>query len=69
MLKHYCKFTEDGISIEHARQLDFHEHGPAVDECVEMEDGALVVHNREYATQVNFCPLCGFAARVKVRSE
>lgn len=41
-------------------------HGAAVEACYEEGDGTLWVHNTEYASQVNFCPYCGYAAKVKV---
>lgn len=40
-------------------------YGEAITSCVEREDGTLWVGNGEYATQVNFCPFCGFGAKVK----
>ncbi len=44
-----------------------HRHcGPAVDESRQDADGKLWVDNGEYATQVNFCPRCGYAAPVPV---
>ena len=39
--------------------------GPAIDQCVEREDGTLWAGNGEYESQVNFCPACGYAAKVK----
>lgn len=44
-------------------------HGDAVTKCAEMETGELWVSNGEYASQVNFCPFCGFAARVPVQES
>jgi hypothetical protein len=41
-------------------------HGAAVESCFEDKDGKLWVDNVEYATQVNFCPACGYKARVPV---
>lgn len=38
--------------------------GPAIDECVEREDGSLWIDNGEYGSQVAFCPCCGFKAKV-----
>ena len=40
-------------------------HGSAVDDCVERDDGSLWVSNGEYGSRVNFCPFCGFEAKVK----
>lgn len=39
----------------------------AVTDCVEYEDGTLVVDNGEYGNEVNFCPYCGYEAKVKIR--
>lgn len=33
--------------------------------CLEKEDGTLWVNNEEYESQVNFCPYCGYPARIK----
>lgn len=40
--------------------------GSAVDVCEEREDGTLWVANSEYESQVNYCPWCGYRARVPV---
>jgi hypothetical protein len=38
-----------------------------VEGCFESIDGRLFVFNDEYGTcQVNFCPFCGFEAKVKI---
>lgn len=44
-------------------------YGEAVSYCEEHEDGTLWVDNSEYATQINFCPACGFPASVKVTAN
>ena len=41
-------------------------YGVAVSECWEEEDGTLWVSNEEYTSQVNFCPTCGYEAKVKI---
>ena len=41
-------------------------YGAAIDICTEHEDGTLWCGNSEYGSQVNFCPYCGFEARVRV---
>ena len=41
-------------------------YGSAINVCVEHEDGTLVVDNGEYGSQVNFCPYCGYEAKVKI---
>lgn len=38
--------------------------GPAIQDCTENEDGELWAGNGEYDTQVNFCPACGYKAKV-----
>lgn len=38
--------------------------GSAVTECSEDEDGTLWAGNGEYESQVNFCPGCGYKAKV-----
>jgi hypothetical protein len=38
--------------------------GGAVGRCAEDEDGTLWVDNDEYASQVSYCPYCGFKAKV-----
>jgi hypothetical protein len=42
-------------------------YGQAVSSCGENEDGSLWVSNDEYASQVNFCPYCGFKAKVQLQ--
>ena len=41
-------------------------YGKAITYCYEDTDGKLWITNEEYASQVNSCPYCGHAARVKV---
>ncbi len=43
--------------------LPFGGYGSAIDNCCENETGELWVGNGEYASQVNFCPYCGFKAK------
>jgi len=38
----------------------------AITRCFEKSDGTLWVENGEYRSQVNFCPFCGYEAKVKV---
>lgn len=47
----------------------FDGHGPAVDSCDEYNDGTFWVGNGEYGSQVNFCPVCGAEAPVKIGAE
>lgn len=44
-------------------------YGSAVDYCYEEEDGSLTASNGEYANQVNFCPICGYEAKVKIEKK
>ncbi len=39
-------------------------YGPALTESYEDDAGALWVTNHEYASQVAFCPYCGFRAAI-----
>jgi hypothetical protein len=39
-------------------------YGSAIDWCREDEQGRLWAENDEYSSQVNYCPYCGFKARV-----
>lgn len=54
---HYCEPQYD---------LPFFLHGTAIDRCYEDLDKKLFVDNREYGSQVNFCPFCGYEAKVKM---
>lgn len=42
-------------------------YGSAIDYCYERENGELWVTNEEYASQVNFCPYCGYKAKKQVK--
>lgn len=42
-------------------------YGPAVILCVEADNTTLWVSNDEYASQVNYCPKCGYEAKVKIK--
>ena len=42
-------------------------YGKAISYCYEDADGKLWITNEEYASQVNFCPYCGFKAKVEVK--
>ena len=47
----------------------FEGYGDAISHCDERDDGTLWVNNSEYGTQVNFCPSCGFEAKIKVTAN
>ncbi len=55
--KHNCEdiYTDNGGG-----------YGCAVTYCNEGDDGKLWVGNGEYGNQVNFCPFCGYPAKVKI---
>lgn len=40
--------------------------GPAISYCVEYDDFKLFAGNGEYESQVNFCPICGYEAKIKI---
>lgn len=42
--------------------LPFSEHGSAITSCYEDVNGKFWVSNNEYASQVNYCPMCGTKA-------
>jgi len=41
-------------------------YGAAITYCYEDEADKLWITNEEYASQVNFCPYCGYQAKEKV---
>ncbi len=40
--------------------------GSAIEDCKEDECGRLWAGNSEYGTQVNYCPFCGYRAKVQI---
>lgn len=46
-----------------------HGYGSAITSCWELQDGTLHVDNEEYHSQVDYCPWCGYEAKVKVKYE
>jgi hypothetical protein len=44
-------------------------HGSAVDDCYENDAGEFWVGNGEYASQVNFCPVCGAKAPKQIEKK
>ena len=42
-------------------------YGKAIRYCYEDAEGKLWITNEEYATQVNFCPYCGYGAKTRVK--
>ena len=53
---HYCELESLPVRM----------WGEAIDECYEDYQGRFWVHNDEYKSQVNFCPLCGAKAPQQV---
>ncbi len=41
-------------------------YGAAITSSYEAEDGKLWAGNEEYGSRVNFCPFCGYKAKVEV---
>lgn len=52
---HYC-----------TANLPYSAYGVALDSCYEDTEARLWVSNGEYMSQVNFCPFCGYEAKIKV---
>jgi len=48
---------------------DFRGYGSLVDYCFEQESGELWIKtgNGEYESQVNYCPKCGYKAKVEAK--
>ena len=40
-------------------------YGAAITKCFEDQDGCLFISHDEYCSPVNFCPQCGYEAKVK----
>lgn len=61
-------FDEDYKRFHHCEiPCKRHLYGAAIDECIQDLDGLLFVSNGEYGSQVNFCPMCGYEAKVKIK--
>lgn len=67
MEKKYLDKPED-VHILHRCQgcLPYVGYGTAIDICCEEENGELWVNNGEYDSQVNFCPYCGYKAKIQI---
>lgn len=50
-----------------SKKADITLWGKAITSCTEDEEGKLFVDNEEYGNQVNFCPICGYEAKVKIK--
>lgn len=65
--RHLC--TVEGRVSQDAYKERAEGHGPAVEDCIEDEQGRFWVGNGEYGSQVAFCPFCGMAAPVPPREH
>ncbi len=59
---HECKIPISTEFDDDPREI----WGGAIGKCTEYADGTLWVDNGEYGSQVNFCPFCGYEAKVKI---
>jgi ribosomal protein L37E len=48
-------------------EAKYYIYGDAIYECYEHGDGTLRAGNGEYESQVDFCPYCGYSAKVKIK--
>ena len=60
MNNHYCEMPT-WSEVEMA--------GSAIDYCKEYDDEKLFAGNTEYESQVNFCPICGYKAKIQISKE
>ena len=44
------------------------EFGTAANTCYE-ENGKLFITNGEYSNQVNYCPFCGYKAKIQLKEK
>ena len=58
---HYCEPSEE--------KMQGSGYGLAVTICAEDEYGMLWVDNDEYGNAVNYCPFCGFKAKVSMNPK
>ena len=61
---HHCERIER-VSLELGECGSW---GAAITECAESNEGRLIVSDGEAWNAVNFCPFCGFEAKVKLES-
>lgn len=62
---------EASIRIIHIHEfnLPHGDTGTCIKRCHESEEGELWVSDDERGTQVNFCPCCGYEAKIKAPYE
>lgn len=58
-MKHECNFHNPEEDV----------YGEAITYCTENKKGELWVGNGEYGSQVNFCPECGYKAKIQIKGE
>lgn len=44
--------------------LNHGKNDPAIEECYELQDGTLWAGDIDFLSQVNFCPYCGYKAKI-----
>ena len=44
-------------------------YGNAIYNCKEDDEGRLIAEGGEYGNQVNFCPFCGYKAKVQIECK
>jgi hypothetical protein len=54
-------FIKEGLHHCHNKSL----YSEAIDECYEDLDGLLIAQNSEYESQINYCPFCGYKAKIQ----
>jgi hypothetical protein len=52
--------------MKDCRQAPFALNGALIERIVEKWDGTLWACTDELATQINYCPICGYEAKVKI---
>lgn len=60
MNKHHCEMPKNS---------EIYMCGPAIDYCIEYDDDLLFAGNGEYESQVNFCPICGYKAKIQIKEK
>ena len=46
--------------------MKYTRYGNAIYDCFEDDEGRLITQGEEYGNQVNFCPFCGYKAKVQI---
>ncbi len=59
---HSCSIFDFDVG-EHKSVL----YGEAVNDCYESTDGGLYVTNGEFGNRVNYCPFCGYKAKILMK--